>query len=371
MSKWRHDQKLVLILMVSLVATLDCGVSSGEQTLQEKLKGNSSDTEIQWRGPMCGLNALWAGARTIGIVPLVKIEDVIQADFISAEGSSSEQLYRAAQRFGCIATPFSGFSLDDLRNLNQPAILHVTSSGPGTPFRHWSLFLGIDSEGRFIVQDPPYSEIAYSSGELNSNWDGNVLLISNKPTGIFERVLANGFFVRKSFPVLFCCIFIVVLDSLIRQPIGIGRRLCLIIMCGLLLSFLRNLSDDGFLKKSEFLIAKSAINSIEPINAPEIAIESFLPNENKYLVFDTRLADSYHRGTIPGAVNVPVTTPQSLLLRLTREIPKESPIVLFCQSKGCHFSDLIARRLAAIGFQNLHIYREGYAVYAQQTSRAN
>ncbi len=57
-------------------------------------------------------------------------------------------------------------------------------------------------------------------------------------------------------------------------------------------------------------------------------------------------------GYIKNAISVPVDISQSRLLAIAKGISKESPIVLYCQSQGCQFSDIMAVEFAKLGFSN-------------------
>lgn len=62
---------------------------------------------------------------------------------------------------------------------------------------------------------------------------------------------------------------------------------------------------------------------------PRISLAEFkrLHDQDKVLVIDTRSADSYRGGHIPGAVNVPLSAWEKLLPRLKAT---RKPIVAYC-----------------------------------------
>ena len=79
------------------------------------------------------------------------------------------------------------------------------------------------------------------------------------------------------------------------------------------------------------------------------------------LLFDTRPAEKFAEGTIPGAVNFPVDSTLESRETLLADVPRQTPIILFCKSNRCPYADDIARFLRHNGFENVAIYREGVA----------
>jgi len=64
------------------------------------------------------------------------------------------------------------------------------------------------------------------------------------------------------------------------------------------------------------------------------------------VLIDVRPADEFAFGRLPGAINIPL---EELASRLA-EIPRDSPVVLYCRGRLCTLSHRAARILAAQGF---------------------
>ena len=56
---------------------------------------------------------------------------------------------------------------------------------------------------------------------------------------------------------------------------------------------------------------------------------------------------------------MPVDIATVQLLEMTHGLPLTTEFVLYCQSAGCHSSDIIAGELTRLGFHRLRIFRPG------------
>jgi rhodanese-related sulfurtransferase len=81
---------------------------------------------------------------------------------------------------------------------------------------------------------------------------------------------------------------------------------------------------------------------------------------------DARLAADYERGHLDGAISVPVDANDTLRQKRTSALPKNSRIVLYCQSAGCKFAERVAVRLLDDGFTNLAIFKGGWTEWTEK-----
>ena len=81
---------------------------------------------------------------------------------------------------------------------------------------------------------------------------------------------------------------------------------------------------------------------------------------------DARLAGDYERGHLDGAVNVPVDANDALRRERTSALPRNSRIVLYCQSAGCKFAERVGVRLLDEGFTNLAIFKGGWMEWTEK-----
>jgi rhodanese-related sulfurtransferase len=66
------------------------------------------------------------------------------------------------------------------------------------------------------------------------------------------------------------------------------------------------------------------------------------------VVVDCRSPDSFAKGHVPGAVNIPYRTMNE---QTTSRLSKSTPIVAYCTSVSCNASAKGALRLASLGFR--------------------
>ncbi|MEQ1830033.1 MAG: rhodanese-like domain-containing protein, partial [Pirellula sp.] len=139
---------------------------------------------------------------------------------------------------------------------------------------------------------------------------------------------------------------------------AIAIFLCLAAITGVAVDLYRNrliLDRDA----SGSLVASHQATNFESIDVTTLqrAIVS------QTVLIDSRRADDYELGTIPGALSLPVNCSPTEFERLVEKIPNAKPLVVFCQSESCLYADAIARRLALHGFREIKIFRGGYIAW--------
>jgi len=65
----------------------------------------------------------------------------------------------------------------------------------------------------------------------------------------------------------------------------------------------------------------------------------------------------YEEAHLPGAINIPHTEVDALAPELLPD--KSAQIVVYCSNRACQNSPQAARRLAALGYENVYDYEEG------------
>jgi len=70
-------------------------------------------------------------------------------------------------------------------------------------------------------------------------------------------------------------------------------------------------------------------------------------SDGSVVVLDTRPAEEYRAGHIPGALSVPVDDLEAAL----QTLPKDKEIVAYCRGRYCVFSDEVVRALSARGYR--------------------
>lgn len=81
-------------------------------------------------------------------------------------------------------------------------------------------------------------------------------------------------------------------------------------------------------------------------------------HKNEVMLIDTRTAEEFSFGTIPGAINIPLDDLRERML----EVPTDKPIVLFC-AVGLR-GYLAQRILMGNGYKNVRNLSGGYKLYS-------
>ncbi|TWU40819.1 Rhodanese-like domain protein [Novipirellula artificiosorum] len=74
------------------------------------------------------------------------------------------------------------------------------------------------------------------------------------------------------------------------------------------------------------------------------------------------MPESFKRGHIRNALNIPLHAShvdREAILGEPVQL-RDSSIVVYCQSEGCPYSDIVAHQLCEDGFENILIYRGGW-----------
>lgn len=65
----------------------------------------------------------------------------------------------------------------------------------------------------------------------------------------------------------------------------------------------------------------------------------------------------YEDAHLPGAINIPHTEVDALAPRMLPD--REAEVIVYCSNRACQNSPQAARRLVALGYENVYDYEEG------------
>ncbi|MBL8810825.1 MAG: hypothetical protein JNM43_11660 [Planctomycetaceae bacterium] len=303
----------------------------------------------------CGLHCVYGVARMVD--SQVTFEQILEPRFINgAFGSTSENLILAFREFGIDSKYSPSFSIDRLRELNRPAILHVRPVG-GRVYSHWILFLGFDGD-EVRIFDPPQDEGRISSTELLSVWNGGTILPDVELPGISSTW--TGGVMEKSplslsslATVTFALSLLFVVSSTKRPSIAF----CIAVIGGG--TFVHLALSTGF------TYGDSAIGIVQAsyfrAQIPEITYEEAraLSQDANVVFIDARTEEAFGRFHLPNAVSIPIDSTFSRLVNSIARLPKSAKYVFYCQSEGCRWADSIANQVFMRGFDDIFIYRGG------------
>jgi rhodanese-related sulfurtransferase len=78
------------------------------------------------------------------------------------------------------------------------------------------------------------------------------------------------------------------------------------------------------------------------------------------VLVDSRTPEEYAAGHIPGALNVPLASPDRALADLVARYPVGQPLVVYCEGGDCQTSTALAKLLHDKGFRDIKVYQGGW-----------
>jgi rhodanese-related sulfurtransferase len=327
-------------------------------------------------GPYCGLYCLYSEARLNGLN--VPFDFFLNVKYISGrEGSSLSDLLQLAGDVGMNAAAFENMSLRALKKLPCHAILLVRNDAYiSRSYDHYVLYLGEKSGNASILDPPnPCEEIPLAS--LASLWSGAGILVSRQP------INSSGIFGFTSDTLLMLTVVLVFLAALLTgaglkllRPARFGRRLlkhgaeaaAIAVTTSVVAVGFHAFALDGLIRnKNESDVVRELYY---PSNLDYVAFQEVrkLYEGKDVTIIDARRLSDYRNGHIPGAINIPITdSSQENIQRCLNSEPKSRRVVVYCQSGGCPYASIVARRLKNYcGYSNIMIYNEGWVEWSRK-----
>jgi rhodanese-related sulfurtransferase len=107
------------------------------------------------------------------------------------------------------------------------------------------------------------------------------------------------------------------------------------------------------------LHTSSATNPPSELSVDELAAR--LASTAPPLVAEILGPQNFASGHLPGALNLPL---EGFAERAQQALPsKTQEIVVYCASSTCQNSDIAARKLQSLGYQNVRVFRGGKAAW--------
>ncbi len=355
-------------------------LGSGTIAEVKNIENSSETTSVSKRistGSYCGVYCLYSTMKLFNYD--VNFSELVKPEYIgSREGSSLKELQQAATDFKLFAVPVGNLTAEVLLNCKYPVIIHTKSHYTATTYDHYELFLGT-KDGKAILFDPPNPIRLVSFNELAPLWDGNGLIVSAEPIDT-HALFASA---RKRFisysAVAIAVIFVIHFSRRWLPQTLLNSRSKLFgismaqaagfaiaaLLCGMFYHFA---NDEGLLANA------NATTSIQKAHAgnfiPKISdrkVHKLL--DSKTVFIDARLARDYKAGHLDGAISVPIDSNDIELKKATADIAKDARVVLYCQSAGCKYAEIVAIRLIDDGFTDISIYKGGWAKWAAKNGK--
>ena len=274
-----------------------------------------------------------------------------------------EAIVETLTKQGLFSQFFAAGRLGDLKRADEPVLLLFRNDWSSLGNARWVLLLDIAGNQAKVV-DPAVSEevVTISTAELLARWDGRGLYVSREPISLNRVRFANFF---KMLPIAVFLFFSwLVYDTRKKRAkteTPVLREIAMLVGLTLLLGTLYHLATPtGLLRNTS--AGKIVVGRFETSIAPELSLDETRQRmaNGPVLLLDTRTADKFAEGTIPGAVNFPVDASPEERETLLADVPREMPIILFCKSNRCPYAESIANFLRHNGYENLAIFRDGF-----------
>ena len=120
----------------------------------------------------------------------------------------------------------------------------------------------------------------------------------------------------------------------------------------------------GFLSSNRTRINSDlAIEAVKPL--PKVSVQEMQAfiGEAKIVAIDARSEGEYQKGHIRGAISLPAGDLDSALAHHLELFSIDKPIVVYCSGVGCDLSELVARKLAALGMDQISVFSPGWSAW--------
>lgn len=329
-------------------------------------------------GPVCGIYALCTCMATEGLTG--DCRSLVSTKYIgSVHGSTAQELAAAAKISGAHTAFFSRLTHRNLQYAQTPMILHVRSGHGNGPYNHWVAFLGY--EGDLIrIRDGLSPVELLKPAELLAIWDGFAIAIAKQPIStafLWQWQLLDYLLVGTLWSVALFSV-----SYLLKQWTSHKRSQCgevawwkyfgllaprAVALLGgavLLALLLQATSSVGFFRNPTAVAeVKRFFYESECPTVSYSEVDSALKDGSTLFLDARRYTDFSHRA-LPGAISLPVNCSMHQRRKFLALLPKSTPIIVYCQSAGCKYSDQVATFLKFNEVSNVRIYREGFAEWS-------
>ena len=371
-----EERGAVISLIDASSAPCDPNVASDEVEMREHF---IEDDQIETKTRMyCGLYCVYAAVRASG--ERVGFTEFLKTEYLaSVRGSSVFGLRAAARDHGLYAEPVEKLTVADLKASPYCCILHVKAKFESPTYSHYVLFLGMEGDDAVLYDAGHLRRVPLS--DVAPLWRGSGLVLASQPIDV-ARLVAPGRVRFIVFSVAALCMvglvhwakrsFVVSCWCLRRS------RLCLSVSQAMALGVIALLASlaNHLLLETGMVANRKASTSVREAHSGDFVPRIGLARTQSLLAegaifVDSRFRRNYEAGCIPGAISIPVDANESQYKNMIVRIPRNSPVVVYCQSAKCGFAGTMAARLArdGDGFEKVSIFRGGWYEWVTSKDR--
>ena len=297
----------------------------------------------------CGLHCVYAAAQVKGVN--FEFENIIRPEFLSGDyGSTVADLVGALESVGLNGYTNDVLTLEKLRLLDCPVILHVRPPSLGRRYYHWLLFLGFEGD-EVKLYDPPREVGTITQPELLSIWDGRGVIVAR------NRSLAS-FSIPLSITIVLYVLGVCLLLAFFSRRFSGSAALFVTSVAAC--ATVHGATQSGFFRSSQALRnIQASFFDEEEVSHIEFAELTRMMNEEDCLLVDARTRSAYQRFHIPNAVSVPIDGGILNMKQAVESVREGQQVIVYCQSEQCGWAEKIATQMQVRGARNVFVYTGG------------
>lgn len=356
-----------------IIALLPGWVDAGEPARPAQ-QSRTSSVNVSAPPAYCGVYSLHRAASALGRD--VPFHVWLKPEYISSwAGSSLSDLSQAAMDQGLNAEPMGRMTCAMLRFIHCPVILHVKNDlAIDKEYNHWILFTGAE-DGKARIYDGVRLVELVDFTDLAARWDGVGLLVDKAPitTSFLWLVVASQF--------VFCagaCAAVIALLLWLQHRwtskprwaswSGGWRRsthdlAMLVVLAFVLGAGFRWVHAGGFLSHTPSIAALQDMHLGGFLSKVKVEDIPKLMQADGITIVDARSPQDFTAGHLENAINIPPNSSQEQCEKALADVSASNRILLYCQSNGCPYSEIVARKLIALGHSNILYFRDGWIAW--------
>lgn len=364
------------VVIVPILCVLCCNpqtsVTTSDARDRQESAGRLADQlpVPDWRGnlggPLCGIYSACSALELVGVSADPK--NFVTSRYIgNGGGSSAAELVRLVNDAGGGVHALSRLSSFDLWMTKVPLVANVRVSPSSDRFDHWVVALWND--GGVVLHDGVQKPHKFSIAEFLGNWSGIGIAVTNSQN---DPVLPHIWLGRL------CLVEIAVLVGILcirisryaaweaRREIRPDWRTILgMSVLSTIFAVGGNLVFGDIPHHNAGVRVATASSGVTKYKKGTLSDAEKASNGSHRLLVDARYEEDFKHGTIPGAVNIPVSASQWAIRDFLESLDRRTQIVVFCQSQYCSFDDTVAAQLTDLGFSDVTACSEGWAEFSK------
>ncbi len=346
----RRCDPFVIVCFVAIVAISPCRAADPFPVVVV------TDT-LGMNDQYCGLYCVFQAGRLSG--RNVDLDRLIQPERMHGEfGSTTADLVECCREFQIACRPIHYASYADICILGGPVIVLVKNCPEASRANHWIMVLSARPDSA-EVYDPSSGVFRLSAAELQSIWGGPAILILKSSDGPEVEIVWVG-------------LKIVLIGFTLGSTLLVVRTLArtrwhpaiVLVAAALFLAIVAHIFDPA-----GFANNRRAVERIDAVFHPRtptiVTPADVLANASEFVLVDARTPPQYHSSRLPAAMNIPITSSHWRNERLLKDVPSDSRIVLYCNSKDCSWGDSLAKSAIFHRFASVAVLEVGVKGYVE------